>query len=206
MQNQYIRGEFYFLAGHPALDFVNTRPVLKGQAQELLTDFSAVLRWLVAAHLVKKIQASQLALRWRNTSEADAALTRILLFRERLRSAIAAIESTRRIPEQAMEEVNALLKEHPFSFRLVLEGKTVVKKIEFFPATPQDLIGIIASSTADLFSGIDPTRIRKCEACVIHFWDETKNATRRWCSMQFCGNRAKVAAYAARKRRRGGTR
>jgi predicted RNA-binding Zn ribbon-like protein len=39
-----------------------------------------------------------------------------------------------------------------------------------------------------------------------YFYDVSKNQTRRWCSMDVCGNRAKVAAYyhrAVRRRRHG---
>jgi predicted RNA-binding Zn ribbon-like protein len=36
---------------------------------------------------------------------------------------------------------------------------------------------------------------------VLHFCDTSRKGTRRWCRMQICGNRAKVATYAARHRR-----
>ena len=48
----------------------------------------------------------------------------------------------------------------------------------------------------------DRNRVRKCESCVLHFWDTSKKGSRRWCSMKLCGNRVKVAAYAARRRKR----
>jgi predicted RNA-binding Zn ribbon-like protein len=39
-----------------------------------------------------------------------------------------------------------------------------------------------------------PDRIRQCQhpACVLWFYDTTRNETRRWCSMATCGNRAKA--------------
>ena len=39
-----------------------------------------------------------------------------------------------------------------------------------------------------------PDRIRRCQhpACVLWFYDTTRNSTRRWCSMTTCGNRAKA--------------
>jgi predicted RNA-binding Zn ribbon-like protein len=54
---------------------------------------------------------------------------------------------------------------------------------------------------AQLFTTADRDRVRKCDRCVLLFQDTSKKGTRRWCSMQLCGNRLKVAAYAARKRR-----
>lgn len=40
-------------------------------------------------------------------------------------------------------------------------------------------------------------RIRKCAnpTCVLWFLDTTKNGSRRWCSMEACGNRAKTARF-----------
>lgn len=45
-----------------------------------------------------------------------------------------------------------------------------------------------------------PERIRHCanDACVLHFYDVSKNGTRRWCSMAGCGNRAKAKRHFAR--------
>ncbi|MFJ8249286.1 CGNR zinc finger domain-containing protein [Streptomyces sp. NPDC094466] len=46
-----------------------------------------------------------------------------------------------------------------------------------------------------------PDRIRPCanHACVLHFYDVSKNGTRRWCSMAGCGNRAKAQRHYARR-------
>ena len=43
-------------------------------------------------------------------------------------------------------------------------------------------------------------RIRRCAAddCDIVLHDESRTGTRRWCSMQRCGNRAKVRAFRSR--------
>ena len=49
---------------------------------------------------------------------------------------------------------------------------------------------------------VEPERIRRCDAddCRRVFRDESRTANRRWCSMQRCGNRAKVRAHRARAR------
>lgn len=48
--------------------------------------------------------------------------------------------------------------------------------------------------------GTAPDRIRPCahESCVLHFFDTSRNGTRRWCSMATCGNRAKASRHYAR--------
>ncbi|UOE42667.1 CGNR zinc finger domain-containing protein [Agromyces larvae] len=59
----------------------------------------------------------------------------------------------------------------------------------------------IARDAVDLFSPDRHGRIRACSAddCGMVYLDTSRAATRRWCSMQRCGNRAKVRAHRARK-------
>lgn len=47
-----------------------------------------------------------------------------------------------------------------------------------------------------------PGRIRRCarNTCVLWFHDTSRNGTRRWCSMDVCGNRAKAGRHYARSR------
>ncbi|MBV9483136.1 MAG: CGNR zinc finger domain-containing protein [Acidobacteria bacterium] len=47
---------------------------------------------------------------------------------------------------------------------------------------------------------VDRNRVRNCRHCVLRFYDTSKKGARRWCSMQLCGNRLKVTAYAACQR------
>jgi len=58
----------------------------------------------------------------------------------------------------------------------------------------------IARAAVHLFSANGRARIRECAAddCRIVFADDSRSNNRRWCSMQRCGNRAKVRAHRAR--------
>ena len=58
-------------------------------------------------------------------------------------------------------------------------------------AIARDGIGVIARRARDL---------RRCEGCNAYFLDDSRGRRRRWCSMERCGNRAKVAGYRARQR------
>lgn len=62
-------------------------------------------------------------------------------------------------------------------------------------------LSTIARAAVDLFDEANAERIRECsgEGCSIVYLDTSRAATRRWCSMQRCGNRAKVRAHRARK-------
>lgn len=53
--------------------------------------------------------------------------------------------------------------------------------------------------------GERPDRVRRCAhpACVLYFHDTSRGGTRRWCSMEACGNRAKAGRHYARSRATG---
>jgi predicted RNA-binding Zn ribbon-like protein len=58
----------------------------------------------------------------------------------------------------------------------------------------------IARDTARLLSTPNaPVRHCAGEGCVRHFFDDSRTGRRRWCEMAVCGNRAKVAAFTARR-------
>jgi predicted RNA-binding Zn ribbon-like protein len=67
------------------------------------------------------------------------------------------------------------------------------------------LLAAIARSAAELIAEGPFAPIRKCAnpKCGLYFYDESRTRRRRWCSMKTCGNRAKVAAHARRKRSSG---
>jgi len=62
---------------------------------------------------------------------------------------------------------------------------------------------IVLASGVDLLLGDDPSRLKQCPApdgCGWLFYDASKNATRRWCSMRMCGNGAKARRFQRRQR------
>ena len=63
-------------------------------------------------------------------------------------------------------------------------------------------LATIARDAVDLLGHADG-RIRECEAddCALIFYDGSRTNNRRWCSMQRCGNRAKVRAYRSKGQR-----
>lgn len=58
----------------------------------------------------------------------------------------------------------------------------------------------VARDAVDLFGESGAGRVRSCAAsdCSMVFFDGSRSNNRRWCSMQRCGNRAKVRAHRAR--------
>jgi predicted RNA-binding Zn ribbon-like protein len=61
-------------------------------------------------------------------------------------------------------------------------------------------LSTMAREAVFLFGDGQHERIRECAAddCALVFYDESRANNRRWCSMQRCGNRAKVRSHRAR--------
>jgi len=191
---------FLFVGNELVLDFVNTRPVQNGEPTELLKDFGAVLRWFEAADLLNSEQAASLAHQWGGTTVAQKATKTLKDLRERLREDVLAWEGGRAIRRSTINELNGLMGVHPMLMRLTTRGTAYSKRLWFKVRKPADLLAPLAHGAATLFATGGRERVRKCDNCVLHFHDTSKKGTRRWCSMQLCGNRLKVAAYAARQR------
>ena len=201
-QHPEWKGGFLFLGNQLALDFLNTRLVQKGEPMELLPDFSAVLRWFQAADLLRSRQAANLQRQWGESGRARRAVEAMRGLREKLRKEILAWERGDAIHHSAVDELNRLMADHPMRTRLKASGSGSSTELYFESHQPEDLFAPLAHRAAMLFANVDRKRVRKCEHCVGHFHDTSKKGTRRWCSMQLCGNRQKVAAYAARQRLR----
>ena len=61
-------------------------------------------------------------------------------------------------------------------------------------------LATIARAAVTLLEHNADGRIRECAAddCQLIFFDESRTNNRRWCSMQRCGNRAKIRAFRAK--------
>jgi predicted RNA-binding Zn ribbon-like protein len=152
--------------------------------------------------MVASPNAQAMVRRWRDSPEAEVFLEKLLAFRERLRAAVLRQQAGLSISDAFVSEINRLLVEHPSHIVLQRKGKKLKRTVIFEPHEPEDLWAPIAAATAELLSDIPSSRIRKCESesCVVHFYDTSKKGARRWCSMNICGNRLKVAAYQRRQR------
>jgi len=197
-RNEWVDG-FLFVANRSILDLLNTKPVLTEGPTELLPNVGALERWLIASGMVRSAKDKAAVRGWRNSAEAEAFLKQLLSFRERLREAVVRIEGGMLPGAAFLSEVNSLLLQHPTFISLKKRDGRLVQETSVELQRPSDLWAPIVDATADLFVELESSRIRKCESCVVHFFDTSKKGSRRWCSMNICGNKFKVAAYRRRK-------
>jgi predicted RNA-binding Zn ribbon-like protein len=197
--HEWIDG-FLFVANRPILDLLNTKPVLADGPTELLADVRALERWLITSGTVTSAKAKAMLRSWRNSAQAIALLEQLIAFREQLREEILRMERGSAPGDAFLAEVNLLLIQHPLTAVLRKRSGKIIRETSFDLCRPSDLWAPIVGATADLLAEPDLSRIRMCESCVVHFFDTSKKGSRRWCSMNICGNKVKVAAYQKRKR------
>ncbi|WP_049575791.1 CGNR zinc finger domain-containing protein [Nocardiopsis sp. SBT366] len=163
-----------------SVDLVNTRWIDGGVPHDLLDTLDGLAQWLRESDLAPRFEAG------------PQTLGHLL----HARDALARLLDDPGEPH-ATADLNAVLA-HGRVIRLLSEGHSA-STVEF-DAPEWGPAWTAAADFLDLRAR--PDRIRGCAnpACVLHFFDTSKNGTRRWCSMSGCGNRAKAARHHARER------
>ncbi len=198
------RVDFPLLAGHASLDFLNTRPVVKGTTLELLPDLESFVRWLVRAGQIDARAAADALKRWGEESEGTRIAERARGFRETLRQMVDGLTKGRGVSTEGFAAINFILAENDGNLRLERNAGGFRTRFMARPTRPIFLLGSVAEAAADLLGARDPRRIHRCgnPDCVLYFYDSTRNRRRQWCAMGTCGNLMKVRAFRRRQRRR----
>lgn len=197
-----IAPEFYFIGNHPALDFVNTKIAVNAQPLDLLDTFDSLLDWMVKANLLSEAERNLRKAVYNGSEEEARIVESARLLRDHLFHLIQPGSANESSTEASLQFINGLLKEQIMRTVLVAEDSAYSRKSRMLFRKPLDLLSPIAASAVDFLTTHDLKLVKKCEnpACVLRFYDNSKNGTRRWCSPKTCGNRMKVAAYLERQK------
>ena len=189
--------DFLFLGNHPVFDFLNTVQRLDGELVDRLDSPTAFERWAVEL----------------GSKTADFEVDKFFVAGgEDLEQARRLREALRRLFElwrQGLEPggtdlhtLNEILGRRQEAPRLVAQGVEIQWMRDDRLSSAGALLLYLAEQAAELLTGGERRRAKTCdhEACVLHFWDTSRNLSRRWCSMATCGNRSKVARHYHRHR------
>ena len=194
----------FFVGDHLALDFLNTIATPKDVPVEWLRDGRDLIDWLEQAEVI----AADVAARFRSSREQralDAVAGKAREFRDWLREFVTRHmgKPLTKGAAKALGRLNELLAgdtSYPMVESAGGEQGLRLRRVRRWNG-PEELLHPVALAAADLICSVDFRLIRACDgsACSLLFLDRTKAHGRRWCSMAVCGNRAKAAAYRARK-------
>ncbi|HEY1272687.1 MAG TPA: CGNR zinc finger domain-containing protein [Terriglobales bacterium] len=191
------------MGNHACLDFINTAPIVDGQPVDLLATFSDLLAWIRQAQLLPGEEgAKRLERQWAGEAKAQRILEQAQAFRGTLREMVERIAAGKPVPQAAVEAINELLKYRLGRPQLTRRKDMFSRDFRMESEDAHQVLGLLAEAASDLLCSCDFSLIRKCQnpACVLFFYDTSKNHARQWCSMSLCGNRSKVAAHYHRHR------
>ena len=175
---------FYIVGNNLALDFINSVMF------EL--DAETLLGWTVAAGLVEAKEADMLRRNW-----SRYPLDSVSDFRLFLRQMVVNLTESGEIGQPDIRAVNRVLKQKSGYLELRKNADGFTKGFEIDFGDPRKVLVPITESFVDLVCYGNLDYLRTCEnpACMLYFYDTTKNHRRRWCSMAVCGNRAKANTF-----------
>jgi predicted RNA-binding Zn ribbon-like protein len=180
--------------------------IMNGKPTDVLESFDDFISWLVRANLLTNAQ-SEIAGAELNHKEKISLLEQAKIFRTTLRDLAARIVARKPLPVSITNIINQFLSQRPGYPQLVRRKGGFEQRFHSAAAPVHNLLVPLAEAASDLLCRADFALIKKCgnPACILYFYDTTKNHTRNWCSMQTCGNRIKVAAHYLRKRSQSGS-
>lgn len=201
MGHARLRQPFLFVGNHPCLDFINTQMIVRGNPTDLLGGCEDLVAWLGQASMVDKVQAAVVMTQWSHKDQ-EQLFEQGIRFRNTLREMAKRIVARKSIPNSAVASINQVLSRCPGYTQLVYKKGRFERHFQSQAAQKDCLLAPLAEAASDLLCSGELSLVKKCgnPACILYFYDTTKNHTRNWCSMQLCGNRIKVAAHYQRKR------
>src|SRR5215472_12456293 len=185
------------------LDFANTLSYRGGDPQESLHDFGELVDWC-AANALLSADGCERALRWSDQHPEQTAtiFAEAIAIREASYRIFFAIAARRTPPPRAVAAMNHALEAAPARRVLARGNQGFGWQIDRVGFSAPALLGPVLWSAGDLMVSPETIRLRHCsnDQCLWLFLDDSKNGSRRWCSMQACGNRAKAHRHYLRTR------
>lgn len=194
--------DFFWIGERLWLDAVNSEFISEGSRTEGWSSPTALQQWLRdAAGRYKQAESLRDFSLGHN---GELLLTQAKQLRSSLRLACEtayADETFRSVGNPALEAVNQALKHRGVTLQLENTGPEW-REYEVGSGEPTDALWLLARSAAHSWTHGELARLKPCASpdCILWFLDTSKNGTRRWCSMDICGNRHKVAAHHQRRK------
>jgi predicted RNA-binding Zn ribbon-like protein len=196
-----VKEAFQFIAGHPALDLVNTLDwrFRKEGPEDLLKNYDDLLRFTQESGVLKPAQARQ----FRGLSGRSAGaqvLKRCIELREAIAEVFYAHLDGRRPSAASLRTLERFIKAARSQQKLRWNQERL--EWEWKENDAEFPLWLLALSASDLMLSDTTRRVRACESpeCRWLFLDTSKNHTRRWCDMKICGNRMKARRFKAQQK------
>ncbi len=185
-----------------SFDFVNTLAWRGSAPTESLHSIGELLGWMVSSKAMTERAATELS-NWfaAHPAQGVTVFGAAIESREMIYRLLRSIASDSPPAREDLRRLNRALGEAGSRQILDRADKGFGWRIEA-KTTVAGILAPMLWSTADILVSPDAARVRQCanDRCLWLFRDDSKNGTRRWCSMQACGNRAKAHRHYLRQK------
>ncbi len=190
---------YKFVGGWLCLDFCNTGENREaGYVGELLGSYQNLLAWSQQAGLLGASEIRSLSMAAdQRPAEAQAVYQQATRLREALYRLFSAIVHGRAAANEDLAELNTVLAQGlgHLAVQQAEQGFGWVWRSD--PADLAQMLWPIAHSAAELLTQPNLQRVHECENghCSWLFLDLSRNHSRRWCTMEDCGNVVKARRH-----------
>jgi len=198
-----INPNWEFVGGRLCLDFANTvSGRIRGDEVDHLVDYASLVDWCGRAGLLTRPERQRLLREAREHPRAAAAVYRTAArLRDAIYAVFAAIAEDRKPEPEALEIINTALTDSFANLMVAESGDGFDWQWRDRDAALERVLWPVARSAGELLTADELARLSQCAAgCSWLFLDTSKNHSRRWCVMEYCGNRAKGRRHYARHR------
>jgi predicted RNA-binding Zn ribbon-like protein len=184
--------------GNLSLNFVNTiHDRYEEPYKDYIRHYLDLITW---AHFANAINSSQkkklLQISRENQGEANQTYKDSIQLREAIYEYVVSLINRDEVPPANTQLINQWISRAFSNLELTqLDNSFVLDwKAENFGL--ESVLWPITRSFVDLITSDARDRIKLCSNCGWVFVDNSKNKSRRWCSMETCGNRVKARRHA----------
>ena len=186
-----------------SFDFVNTLAWRGSIPDESLHSIGDLLDWIVSSNAMTERVAGELR-NWfaAHPAESDIVFSAACEIREVIYRLLRSVALGSPLAREDLRLLNGALGDAGSRQLLDHTDHGLGWRIEAKPTAAGILAPVLWSAADILASGESALRVRQCAnaRCLWLFCDDSKNGTRRWCSMQACGNRAKAHRHYLRQK------
>ncbi len=207
MSDKRDAGSLPLLGGQLCLDFANTVDWhLSDRPGDLLSSCADLVAWSRHAGVLSEAQARRLLKESRKSPAVAAAVFKqAIALRELIYRIFSRIAQGDMPTEADVDELNSALSDSLSLMRLVPTPDSFEWGWAENEGCLERPLWYIVQSAATLLTIGKLDRVRQCndDHCGWLFLDVSKNRSRRWCSMEDCGNRAKARRHYRRSKAAG---
>jgi len=183
----------HLIGGGLCLNFANTLYGHDAPIHEYLFDYRDLVLWSRHVEILSPQQAGALLSKWEQVPvESEAVFQRAIQLRETIYRAFACLAHDESPQENDIARLHQAWIESQVHSQLV-RTETGFAKVWRDENALDSILWRVIGSAIKLLTSDELERVKQCSGCDWLFFDRSRNRSRRWCSMDACGNRTKMA-------------